>query len=94
VPEEQVHTEALDLQDTLEYVEHPIKILDRAIKETRQPSPCARFNGATTLSEKQLGRRKKNFESGTPTSSPTEYHLNLKDEIPIRGRTVTFRNSM
>jgi hypothetical protein len=36
VPEEQVHIEALDLQDTLEYVEHPIKILDRAVKETRR----------------------------------------------------------
>jgi hypothetical protein len=36
VPEEQVHTKALDLQDKLEYVEHPIKILDRAIKETRR----------------------------------------------------------
>ena len=35
VPEDQVHVEALDLQDTLEYVEHPIKILDRAVKETR-----------------------------------------------------------
>jgi hypothetical protein len=28
VPEEHVQTEALDLQDTLEYVEHPIRILD------------------------------------------------------------------
>jgi hypothetical protein len=36
VPEEQVHTEALDLQDTLEYLEHPIKILDRDVKETRR----------------------------------------------------------
>jgi hypothetical protein len=35
VPEDQVHLEALDLQDTLEYVEHPIKILGRAVKETR-----------------------------------------------------------
>jgi hypothetical protein len=86
VPEEQVHTEALDLQDTLEYVEHPIKILDRAVKETEeQPSPCARFNGATTLNMKLPRRRKMNFKSNTPTSSPTEYHLNLEDEIPVRG---------
>ncbi|XP_072151371.1 uncharacterized protein [Setaria viridis] len=28
VPKEEVHTEALDLQDTLEYAEYPVKILD------------------------------------------------------------------
>ena len=33
--DEQLHTEALDIQDTLEYKEHPIQILDRAYKETR-----------------------------------------------------------
>ena len=38
VPKEQVHTEALDLQDTLEYLEHPMKILDRDVKETRRTS--------------------------------------------------------
>ena len=31
-----VPTEALDLQDTLEYAEYPEKILDRAVKETRR----------------------------------------------------------
>ena len=35
LPDEQVPTEALDIQDTLEYKEHPIQILDRAKKETR-----------------------------------------------------------
>ena len=35
LPDEQVPIEALDLQDTLEYEEHPIQILDRANKETR-----------------------------------------------------------
>lgn len=34
VPEEEVHTEALDLQDTLEYAEYPVKILARAEKCT------------------------------------------------------------
>ena len=33
--DEQVSIEALDIQDTLEYKEHPIQILDRAKKETR-----------------------------------------------------------
>ena len=33
--DEQVPTEVLDIQDTLEYKEHPIWILDRANKETR-----------------------------------------------------------
>lgn len=36
VPKEKVHAEALDLQDTLKYAECPIKILDRAAKETRR----------------------------------------------------------
>ena len=36
VLEEQVQTEALDIQDTLEYLEYPVQILDRAVKETRR----------------------------------------------------------
>jgi hypothetical protein len=35
LPEQEVHTDALDIQDTLEYKEHPIRILDKAEKETR-----------------------------------------------------------
>ena len=33
--DEQVPMEVLDIHDTLEYREHPIRILDRAEKETR-----------------------------------------------------------
>ena len=36
VLEEQVQTASLDLQDMLEYVEHPVRILDRAVKETKR----------------------------------------------------------
>ena len=36
VPAKIVLTEAVDLQETLEYVEYPVKILDRAVKETRR----------------------------------------------------------
>ena len=36
VPEEAILAEAVDLQDTLEYMEYPEKILDRAEKETRR----------------------------------------------------------
>jgi hypothetical protein len=36
VEEKQVPMELLDLQDTLEYAEHPEKILGRAVKETRR----------------------------------------------------------
>jgi hypothetical protein len=36
VEEKQVSMELLDLQDTLEYVEYPEKILDRAVKLTRR----------------------------------------------------------
>jgi hypothetical protein len=33
--EQELHTDALDIQDTLEYKEHLIRILDKAEKETR-----------------------------------------------------------
>jgi hypothetical protein len=36
------------------------------------------------MKEQQLKRRK-NFGSSTPTSSPIEQPLNLGDEIPVRG---------
>jgi hypothetical protein len=35
VPEEVIPMDVLDIQDTLEYREHPIKILGRDTKETR-----------------------------------------------------------
>ena len=35
LPDEQVLIDALDIQDTLEYKEHPIQILDIVEKETR-----------------------------------------------------------
>nr|CAB3502859.1 unnamed protein product [Digitaria exilis] len=38
VPEDQVPADVLDLQETLEYLEHPVKILDRATKGTRRTS--------------------------------------------------------
>jgi hypothetical protein len=38
VPDETVPPEAVDLQETLEYVEYPVMILSRADKETRRTS--------------------------------------------------------
>ena len=38
VPNEAIPAEAVDLQDTLEYMEYLEKILDRAVKETRRTS--------------------------------------------------------
>jgi hypothetical protein len=38
VPDETIPPEAVDLQETLEYVEYPVKILARADKETRRTS--------------------------------------------------------
>ena len=38
VPDEAIPAEAVDLQDTLEYMEYTEKILDRAVKETRRTS--------------------------------------------------------
>ena len=36
VSEEVLPPETVDLQETLEYVEYPVKILDRVFKETRR----------------------------------------------------------
>ena len=36
VPDEAIPVEAVDLQDTLKYMEYPKKILDKAVKETRR----------------------------------------------------------
>ena len=34
--EEQVQVEALDMQDPLEYLEHPVRILNQVVKEIRR----------------------------------------------------------
>lgn len=36
LPEDQISPEAMDLQDSLEYLEYPVQILDRAEKGTRR----------------------------------------------------------
>ena len=36
VPAKIVSTKVVDLQETMEYVEYPMKILDQAVKETRR----------------------------------------------------------
>jgi hypothetical protein len=36
VPEEQISAEAINLQDTLEYLEYPVQILDTSEKGTRR----------------------------------------------------------
>ena len=36
MPEESIRAEAVDLQDILEYVEYPEKILHRAVKEMKR----------------------------------------------------------
>jgi hypothetical protein len=70
LPEEKVPTEAWDIQDTLQYKEHPIQILGRAVKETRSTIfQCAGFSGATTLKEKLPWRKSQNFGCYTPTFS-------------------------
>ena len=50
LPDEQVPTKALDIQDALEYRDHPIQIPDRADKETRSttiPMCKARWSNHT-----------------------------------------------
>jgi hypothetical protein len=64
VEEKQVAMELLDLQDTLEYVEHPEKILERALKETRRTTiPFCKVlwsnhSEQETTWEKEAGLRK------------------------------------
>jgi hypothetical protein len=53
-----VPAHALDVQDTLEYLEYPVRILDWAEKSTRKPPRAfARCSGVITPSAKQRGRK-------------------------------------
>ena len=86
VPDEVVPINTLDIQDTLEYKEHPIRILGRDTKETRSKTiPCARSNGAITQREKQHGRKSLTSGYDILTSSKSTLCFNLGDEIPLRG---------
>jgi hypothetical protein len=63
LPEQEVYIDALDIQDTLEYKEHPILILDRAEKETRStviPMCKAQWSNHT---ERVLDRAEKETRS-------------------------------
>ncbi|XP_066354317.1 uncharacterized protein [Miscanthus floridulus] len=87
VPEEQVHTEALDLQYTLEYLEHPMKILDQAVKETRRTTiPFCKVPWSNHAEREATWEKEEELRKQHPTSSPTEYHLNLEDEITVMGK--------
>ena len=86
VPDEVVPTDTLDIQDTLEYKEHPIRILAEIPKRPEAKLfLCARSNGAITLREKQHGR--KSLTSGyiILISSKGTLRFNLGDEILLRG---------
>ena len=86
MPDEVIPTDTLDIQDTLEYKEHPIRILD---KDTKRPEAklflCARFNGAITLKEKQYGRKSLTSGYNILISSEGTIRFNLRDEILLRG---------
>ena len=59
VSDEEIHTEDMDLQDPLEYLEHFMKILDQAVKKLEgRPFLSAKSCEATTPKEKQNERQK------------------------------------
>jgi hypothetical protein len=62
VPEEQLPTEDLEVQEDLTYIEKPTQILETSVRVTRRiggaPSGCARSNGAITQKKKQPGKEK------------------------------------
>jgi hypothetical protein len=81
LPKEKVPTDALDLQDTLEYREYLFRYLIELPK--RQEAPlyqCARYCGAITLNERPLGRKGQNFGCVNPTSSKGTSQLKSRDE--------------
>ena len=59
VPDEVVPTDTLDIQDTLEYREHPIRILGRDTKETRSKTiPMCKIQWSNhTKREAHMGER-------------------------------------
>jgi hypothetical protein len=58
IVEKRVPAQALDVQETLEYLEYPVRILDWAEKSTRNTTTrSARCSGVITPSAKQHGRR-------------------------------------
>ena len=65
LPDEQVQTEALDLQDTLEYKEHLIQILHRDNKETRSTTiPMCKVQWSNhTERESHLGERVRTLDA-------------------------------
>jgi hypothetical protein len=59
VPEEQLPTEDLKVQEDLTYIEKPTQILETADRVTRRNTiECAKSNGAITQRKKQPGKEK------------------------------------
>jgi hypothetical protein len=54
VPEEQLSTEDLDVQEDLTYIEKPTQILETTTESLEEaPSGCAKSSGAITQRKKQ-----------------------------------------
>ncbi|KAG0520761.1 hypothetical protein BDA96_08G101900 [Sorghum bicolor] len=97
LPEEEVPIETLDLQETLEYREYPVRILDRATKETRSSTiPMCKVlwsnhteREATWEKESELQLRYPHlFESATPPTaqrSPTRTCAHPSGPAPRAG---------
>ena len=86
LPNEQVPIEALDIQDNLEYKEHPIQILDRAEKETRSTTiPTCKVQWSNHTEREATWEKELELWMLYPTSLKGMSHLKSQDEIPMRG---------
>ena len=86
VPDEVVPTDTLDIQDTLEYKEHPIRILDRDTKETRSKTiPMCKIQWSNHTEREATWEKSLTFGYDILTSSKSTLCFNLGDEILLRG---------
>jgi hypothetical protein len=68
-PVDVVLPEVTPLEADLSYAEHPIKILDQIVSQGVKQSSSSRYNGATTLKKKQLGKVRNSSVVTIQTSS-------------------------
>jgi hypothetical protein len=93
VPEEQIASDTIDLQDDLRYQEVPIKILDTVTKQTRTTTVrIYRVQWSTHTEAEATWEREDALRKEFPHLFRN--HPNLKDEIPFKwGRFVTSQKS-
>ena len=86
VPDEMIPTDTLDIQNTLEYKEHPIRILGRDTKETQSKTiPMCKIQWSNHTEREATWEKESDFGYHILISSKGTLRFNLGDEILLRG---------